>query len=46
MSYEKLELLIDGNWRQGSSNKTEKVYNPATNDVLGELPHATDSDLD
>lgn len=46
MSYEKLELLIDGNWRQGSSSKTEKVYNPATNEVLGELPHATKVDLD
>ena len=46
MSYEKLELLIDGNWRQGSSSKTEKVFNPATNEVLGELPHATKVDLD
>ena len=35
MSYEKLELLIDGNWRQGSSSKTEPVINPANNETLG-----------
>jgi succinate-semialdehyde dehydrogenase/glutarate-semialdehyde dehydrogenase len=46
MSYEKLELLINGNWRQGSAHKTEKVFNPATNEILGELPHATEADLD
>ncbi|MBT6271458.1 MAG: aldehyde dehydrogenase family protein, partial [Rhodobacteraceae bacterium] len=46
MSYEKLELLIDGNWRQGSSSKTEPVINPANNETLGQLPHATSNDLD
>ena len=30
MAYEKLELLINGKWRQGSDNKAEPVYNPAT----------------
>ena len=46
MSYEKLELLINGNWRQGSSSKTEPVINPANNETLGHLPHATSNDLD
>ena len=43
--YEKLELLIDGTWRQGSEDKSEPVYNPATGEVLGTLPHASVSDL-
>lgn len=44
--YEKLELLIDGKWRQGSEGTTEKVINPADESVLGELPHASKADLD
>ena len=44
--YEKLELLINGKWRQGSGGKTETVYNPATGETLGELPHASIADLD
>ncbi len=46
MAYENLELLIDGKWRAGSTGKTEPVYNPATGEVLAELPHASSSDLD
>ena len=44
--YEKLELLINGKWRQGSGGKTETVYNPATGEALGDLPHASIADLD
>ena len=46
MAYEKLELLIDGEWRAGSTGVTEPVYNPATGEVLGDLPHASSDDLD
>ncbi len=46
MYSEKLELLINGQWRQGSEGKTEHVINPATEEVLGELPHASAADLD
>ena len=46
MSYEKLELLINGKWKMGSENKAEAVYNPATNEVIGDLPHASKKDLD
>lgn len=46
MAYEKLEMLIDGEWTQGTSGKTEPVINPATEETLGELPHASSSDLD
>lgn len=44
--YEKLEMLIDGQWCQGSEGKTEDVLNPATEQVLGKLPHASKADLD
>ena len=44
--YEKLELLINGQFRQGSEGKSEPVYNPATGEVLGALPHASKADLD
>lgn len=46
MQYEKLELLIAGEWTQGTSGKTEPVINPATEEVLGHLPHASPADLD
>jgi succinate-semialdehyde dehydrogenase/glutarate-semialdehyde dehydrogenase len=43
---EKLELLIDGVWRQGSTGVTEDVINPATEEVIGILPHASAEDMD
>lgn len=46
MAYEKLELLIDGRWRAGSEGKAEPVINPATGEVLGQVPHASVADLD
>ena len=46
MTYEKLELLIDGKWTQGTSDKSQDVINPATEEILGTLPHASTADLD
>lgn len=46
MAYEKLDLLVDGEFRQGSTGVTEDVLNPATEDVLGVVPHASAADLD
>ena len=46
MAYETLELLIGGKWTEGTSGKTEPVLNPATEEVLGRLPHASAADLD
>ncbi len=46
MAYEKLELLIAGEFRQGSQGKTDPVVNPATEEVIGEVPHASAADLD
>ncbi|KAA0969364.1 NAD-dependent succinate-semialdehyde dehydrogenase [Aureimonas fodinaquatilis] len=41
-----LKLLINGAWREGSEGKSEPVVNPATGEVLGQLPHASVADLD
>ncbi len=45
MKYETLELLIDGKWTNGTSDKSQDVINPATEQVLGTLPHASTADL-
>jgi succinate-semialdehyde dehydrogenase/glutarate-semialdehyde dehydrogenase len=42
---EKLELYINGKWLNGG-RAGEDLINPATEVVLGKLPHATESDLD
>lgn len=44
--YPALKLLIDANWRDAAGRTSEPVLNPSTGAVLGELPHATDADLD
>src|SRR5688572_30708136 len=44
--YEKLEMLIDGRWVAGSEGAGEDVLDPATEEVLGILPHASRDDLD
>jgi succinate-semialdehyde dehydrogenase/glutarate-semialdehyde dehydrogenase len=44
--YEPLQLLVDGEWQQGSDEITKEVINPATEKVLGRLPHAFLAGLD
>ncbi len=46
MSYEKLDLLINGQFRQGSEGGAEDVLNPATEEVIAQVPHASAADLD
>lgn len=47
MSYpERLQLFIDGEWLSGNGRTTQPVVNPATEEVIGELPHASMADLD
>ena len=43
-TYPDLHLYIDGKWRKASSDLP--VVNPATEDEIGRLPHADESDLD
>lgn len=45
--YPQLSLYIDGQFiGSGSGRKEQDVLNPATNQVIGKLPHATAEDLD
>ncbi|MFB2551865.1 NAD-dependent succinate-semialdehyde dehydrogenase [Ensifer soli] len=46
MYSETIELLIDGVFCQGSDGVTEPLINPATEEVLAEVPHASTADLD
>ena len=39
-------MFIDGEWTDGTGGKSEPVYNPATEEVLGHVPHASIADLD
>jgi succinate-semialdehyde dehydrogenase/glutarate-semialdehyde dehydrogenase len=44
--YEDLCLYIDGEFIQGGGRPTGDVLNPATGEVIAQLPHATQADLD
>jgi succinate-semialdehyde dehydrogenase/glutarate-semialdehyde dehydrogenase len=44
--YPEIKMCIDGEWIGAQGRVTEPVINPATGDVIGELPHATADDLD
>jgi len=41
-----LQLFIDGEWLSDDGRRTQPVANPATEEVIGELPHASVADLD
>jgi succinate-semialdehyde dehydrogenase/glutarate-semialdehyde dehydrogenase len=45
MSYPTLSLYIDGQFKSGQGRREQDVLNPATNEVIGKLPHATTDDL-
>jgi succinate-semialdehyde dehydrogenase / glutarate-semialdehyde dehydrogenase len=45
-TYADLSLFIGGEWLAGDGRKTSPVINPATEEVIGHLPHASKSDLD
>ncbi|MBX6318827.1 NAD-dependent succinate-semialdehyde dehydrogenase [Pigmentiphaga sp.] len=44
--YQDLALYIDGEFIKGGGRREQDVINPATQEVLGKLPHATPEDLD
>lgn len=44
--YTDLALYIDGQWTHGSGSERFTVLNPATGEVVGQLPLATAADLD
>ena len=45
-AYAELSLFIGGEWLAGGGRKTTPVINPATEEVIGQLPHASQADLD
>ena len=45
MYTEKLEMLIDGKWCQGSDGRNQELINPATEETLARVPLANGSDL-
>lgn len=44
--YENLQLYIDGRFLSGDGRVTQPVHDPATGNVLAQLPHASREDLD
>ncbi|MEE3100752.1 MAG: aldehyde dehydrogenase family protein, partial [Pseudomonadota bacterium] len=44
--YPNTQLLIDGEWRGGAEGRTIDVLDPATDEVIGTVAHATKVDLD
>ncbi len=44
--YQDVMLHIAGKWRPAASGKTIDVINPATEEVIGKLAHASTADLD
>jgi succinate-semialdehyde dehydrogenase / glutarate-semialdehyde dehydrogenase len=45
-SYADLALFIGGEWLSPEGRTTSPVINPATEEVIGQLPHASTADLD
>jgi succinate-semialdehyde dehydrogenase / glutarate-semialdehyde dehydrogenase len=46
VAYPEIAMFIDGAWTAGSTGRSEPVINPATEEVLGTVPHAGSQDLD
>ena len=46
MYTERLQLLINGHWTEGSEGRTAPVHNPATGETIATLPCASRADLD
>lgn len=44
--YPELALYVNGAWRPACGRDTEAVLNPATEEMLASVPHATHGDLD
>ena len=44
--YPQQSLYLNGQFVHGGGRKTQDIVNPATNAVIGQLPHATRDDLD
>jgi succinate-semialdehyde dehydrogenase/glutarate-semialdehyde dehydrogenase len=45
-SYSEIFLLIDGEWISAKNRSSSEVINPATGEVIGQVPHASRADLE
>ena len=45
-TYADLALFIGGQWLPAEGRKTSTVINPATEEPIGQVPHASTADLD
>ena len=45
-AYADIGLFIGGEWVAAGNRKTSPVINPATEETIGQVPHATTADLD
>jgi succinate-semialdehyde dehydrogenase / glutarate-semialdehyde dehydrogenase len=46
MAYPNVQLHVDGRWRPAEGNRTLPVLNPATEEEIGTVAHASRADLD
>ena len=46
MYLEKIQMLINGRWCDGSKGDSQPLINPATEEVLAHVPHASEEDLE
>lgn len=46
MNYPEIKLYIDGQWIGAQGRDTQPVFNPATGEIIGQVPLATAADLD
>jgi len=42
----KYKMYIDGEWTEGTSGNTFEVRNPATGELIGTVPVASEEDVD
>ena len=40
------EMFIGGEWVSGSGNQTQEIINPATGEIIAEVPKGTEADVD
>nr|WP_181132558.1 NAD-dependent succinate-semialdehyde dehydrogenase [Pseudomonas capeferrum] len=46
VNYPEIKMYIDGQWIGAQGRDTQPVFNPATGEVIGQVPLATAADLD
>jgi malonate-semialdehyde dehydrogenase (acetylating)/methylmalonate-semialdehyde dehydrogenase len=42
----RLKLLVGGEWKESPSDQSQKVFNPATGEPIGDVPFAKKEEVD